>query len=99
VHATLTRVNSGDQPSDIATIVAEEMHPWLRDLEGYRGFVMLSGGGTTIGMALWENREAAERNSVTRAEFIERISSIAGVEIEERLDLEVRFADLPAVSA
>jgi hypothetical protein len=99
VHVTLTRVDSGDQPTDTATIVAEEMHGWLRDLEGYQGFLMLSGGGTTIGMAFWESREAAERNSTTRKEFVERISSVAGVEIQERLELEVRFSDLTGVSA
>jgi hypothetical protein len=99
VHVTLTRVDSGVQPTDTATIVAEEMLGWLRDLEGYKGFLMLSGGGTTIGMTFWDSREAAERNSSVRKEFVERISSVAGVEIQERIELEVRFADLPGFAA
>jgi hypothetical protein len=37
VHVTLTRVTSSDQPIDDATIVAEEMERWLRDVAVYRG--------------------------------------------------------------
>jgi hypothetical protein len=94
VHVTLTRVNSTSQPAENATIVAEEMHGWLRDIEGYEGFLMLSREGETIGLAFWESRDVAERHGALRKEFVERMTSVAGVEIEERIDLDVRFAQL-----
>lgn len=97
MHVTLTRVGTGDQPISVATMVGEEMDRWLRDLDGYEGFLMLSRPGTTFGMTFWESSEAAERYSSLRTEFRERIVGVAGVDIEEVVDLEVSFADLPAL--
>jgi hypothetical protein len=57
---------------------------------------MLSREGTTLGLAFWESREVAERHRVSRLQFRDRMTSIAGVEIEEVLDFEVTFADLSA---
>jgi hypothetical protein len=94
VHVTLTRVNSTDQPPENAGIVAEEMHGWLRDIEGYEGMLMLASDEQTIGITFWRTREDAERNSALRLEFLERMISVAGVEMEERIDLDVRFAQL-----
>jgi hypothetical protein len=94
VHVTLTRVDSSDQPADNATIVAEEMHGWLRDIEGYEGMLMLSNDEETIGITFWRSQEDAERNSTLRLEFLERMISVVGVEMQERIDLELRFAQL-----
>lgn len=94
MHVTLTRVSTGDEPISNATMVGEEMHRWLRDLDGYEGFLMLSQEGTTYGMTFWESTEAAERYDSLRTEFRERIVGIAGVEIQEVVDLEVTFAHL-----
>src|SRR5213078_255615 len=62
VYVNLTRVSTSDQPIENATIVGEEMVRWLRDIEGYRGFLMLSREGTTLGLSFWETREMAERH-------------------------------------
>lgn len=94
MHVTLTRVSTGDQPIETATIVAEEMHRWLRDLEGFKGFLMLSQEGTTLGLSFWESTEAAERHSTPRAQFRERMSSVVDVQIEEVVDYQVTFAHL-----
>ena len=94
VFVTLTRVKTADQPIGNATIVAEEMQRWLREIEGFEGFLMLSREGTTLGLSFWENRAAAERNRPTRMQFIGRISAVAGVEIEEQSDYEITFARL-----
>jgi len=94
LFVSLTRVNSSGQPTENATIVAEEMHGWLRDIDGFEGFLMLTREGTTLGLAFWESREVAERNRTLRMGFIERITSIAGVEIEEILDYDVAFASI-----
>jgi hypothetical protein len=98
LFVSLTRVNSADQPVENATIVAEEMHGWLRDIDGFEGFLMLTRPGTTLGLAFWESRDVAERNRVLRMQFIERMTSVAGVEIEEILDYDVAFANIGSLT-
>ena len=94
MHVTLTRVSTGDQPISTATIVGEEMHQWLRDLEGFEGFLMLSREGTTLGLTFWKSAEIAERYRATRDEFRQRMTSVVGVQIEEVVDYELTFGQL-----
>ena len=94
MHVTLTRVSTGDQPISTATIVGEEMHRWLRDLEGFEGFLMLSREGTTLGLTFWKSAEIAERYRATRDEFRQRMTSVVGVQIEEVVDYELTFGQL-----
>jgi hypothetical protein len=94
MHVSLTRVSTADKPIEDATIVAEEMHGWLREIEGFEGFVMMSRPGTTIGIAFWQSREVAEAHRAVRVEFIERMSAIVGVTIEEMTDFDLAFAEL-----
>lgn len=94
MYVSGARVRTSDQPIATATMVAEEMHSWLREIDGFEGFVMLTREGSTIGLAFWESRDAAERHRVARMQFLERMTSVAGVEIEEVLDYEVTFAEL-----
>jgi heme-degrading monooxygenase HmoA len=94
VYVHLTRVKNEDPAVESAAIVAEEMMRWLRDIEGFEGFLMLSQEGRTLGLSFWESREAAERHRVARAQFRERMLSVADVEIEDSSDFEVTFADL-----
>jgi hypothetical protein len=96
MYVSFTRVNTMDQPIENAAIVAEEMVRWLRETEGFDGFLMLSREGTTIGLTFWESREVAERHRVARMQFLERMTSDVDVEIEETTDFEVTFADLGA---
>ena len=98
MHVTLTRVSTGDQPISTATIVGEEMHRWLRDLEGFEGFLMLSREGTTLGLTFWASAEVAERYRAARDEFRSRMTSVVGVQIEEVVDYEVTFAQLAALA-
>ena len=94
VHVRFTRINTADQPIDRATIVAEEMLGWLRDMEGFRGLVTLSREGTTLGITFWESRELSDRHLPTRMEFLGRMTSMADVQIEESDDYDVTFAYL-----
>jgi hypothetical protein len=91
-------VSTGDQPIGNATIVAEEMTRWLRDVEGFEGFLMLSREGTTLGLTFWRSRELADRARPLRMEFVERITAVAGVRIEAVDDYEIAFANLPELS-
>jgi heme-degrading monooxygenase HmoA len=95
VHVTITRVSTGDQPIENATIVAEEMYRWLRDMDGFQGFLMLSREGTTLSITFWESSEIADRSAAARGEFRNRIISVVGVEVEEVADYQMMFARLP----
>jgi hypothetical protein len=94
VYATLTRAKTSDEPIANAAIVAEEMERWLRDVEGFQGFLMLSREGTSVGVTFWESREAAERQQPLRRQFVDRVLTVAGVEIEEIVDYDVTFSRL-----
>jgi hypothetical protein len=94
VYVSLTSAKTTGQPSENAVIVAEEMVRWLRDIEGFDGFLMLTKEGTAIGLSFWESPEVAARHRVARMQFIERMTSIAGVELEGTVDYEVAFAAL-----
>jgi hypothetical protein len=98
VHVTLTRLDTGDRPLEDVPIVAEEMLGWLRDIDGFEGMLTFSREGVTVGLTFWATREAAVRHRVARLEFLDRVMSVADLEVEERLDLQVTFAHLgPAV--
>jgi hypothetical protein len=98
MYVSSTRVKTGDQPIQNATIVAEEMTGWLREFDGFKGFLMLSREGTTLGFTFWESREVAERHRAARMEFIQRMSSVADVEIQEMVEYEITFAELGPLS-
>ena len=94
MFVSLTRVTTSDQPIAVASMVAEEMERWLRDIEGFEGLLMLSREGTTLGLTFWQARDVAEQHRVARMDFLERMTSVAGVEVEEVVDYEVTFARL-----
>ena len=77
MHVTVTTADIGGEPIENAPLVAEEMERWLRETEGFEGFLLLTGEGKGVGLAFWANREVAERHSHARAEFRERMLSIA----------------------
>ena len=92
MHATIVRVGTGDQDISTATIVGEEMLRWLRDLDGFAGSMMLSRTGTTLSVTLWESAEVAEQHRSVREVFRDRITAVAGVELQEVEEFEVTFA-------
>jgi hypothetical protein len=94
MHVRFTRISTGDQPIERATIVAEEMLSWLRDMEGFEGLMTFSREGTTLGLTFWESREQADRHLSTRMEFLDRMMAVANVTVEESDDYEVMFAYL-----
>jgi hypothetical protein len=94
MYVRLTRVRTADHPIEHATIVGEEMQRWFGEIDGFAGFLMLSDEGTTLGLTFWESREVAEQHRVAGMQFLERIASVAGVEVEETTGYEVTFAQL-----
>src|SRR5687768_13535960 len=94
VYVTMNRVKTSDEPIENASIVADGLQEWLTDVEGFEGLLMLSREGTSVGLTFWESREVAERYRPLRMQFLDRVLSAAGVELEESLDFEVTFARL-----
>jgi len=97
VYVSVTRTKgSPDQPRDLATIAGEEMLPWLSQIEGFEGLLMLTddAGVTTLTLAFWRDRDVARRHEVARAEFRERVTTAVNVTIEDTGGYEVSFAHL-----
>ncbi len=92
MYVTVTTADTTGEPIENAPVVAEEMERWLRETEGFEGFLMLAGEQKAVGLAFWASREVAERHNTARSQFRERMLSIAGVRIEEVVDYEVVFA-------
>jgi heme-degrading monooxygenase HmoA len=72
------------------------MLPWLREIDGFEGLLMLSNEAeaTTLVLTFWKDREVAERHRAARMRFRDRMTAAAQVTIEEVADYEVSFADL-----
>jgi hypothetical protein len=94
MYVSVTRVDTTNVLPNVPTIVAEELQRWLADIEGFRGFLMLSRDGTSVALSFWESREAAERHSVVRAQVRERVTELAGGTIEDVVEYDVTYAQL-----
>src|SRR3954470_11292145 len=94
MFVTMTPATTSDQPIENATIVAEEMVRWLRDIDGFEGMLMVSREGESIGLVFWASKDVAVRNQTMRQQFRERMLSVAGVKLEESVDYEVTYASL-----
>ena len=98
MHASLTTTlgpHDGDM-LEVARMAGDTMLGWLRDVEGFRGIVMLSNEetGTTHVITFWENAEVAERSRVSRLQLRDRITETVSVEVQETRQYVVAFADL-----
>jgi hypothetical protein len=97
VYVAVTRTKGlPGQPLEVATIAGEEMLPWLRQIDGFDGLLMLSNEAEAITLVLtfWKDREVAERHQTARMRFRDRVTAAAHVTVEETADYEVSFADL-----
>jgi hypothetical protein len=97
VYVSITRTKgTPDQPVELATIAGEEMLPWLREIEGFDGLLMLSDEetATTLAVTFWESREVAERHAAARAKFREGVTAAVNVTIEGTTGYEITFAHL-----
>jgi hypothetical protein len=78
----MTSAATGDEPAENAAMVGEEMCGWLQGVDGFEGMLMIHKPGTTIGLTFWRDREVAERALPLRMQFLERIASVADVQID-----------------
>ena len=88
-----------DQPIEYATIAGEEMLPWLSEIEGFEGLLVLTNEaeGATLVLAFWESEAVAERHRVARMQFRDRITAAVNVQVVETGAYEVAFAQLGAL--
>ena len=99
VHGFLDSVNADRHGSSYegSTILGgEEMLPWLREIEGIEGLLMLSDAatGTTLVLSFWESEEIAEKHGEARRQFRESITSAVNVEVVETNGYDLTFAHL-----
>jgi heme-degrading monooxygenase HmoA len=95
VYVTVTRTKGQPgQPLEVATIAGEEMLPWLRQIDGFDGLLMLSNeaDATTLVITFWKDQEVAERHRAARMRFRDGVTAAAHVTVEEVVDYEVSFA-------
>jgi heme-degrading monooxygenase HmoA len=99
MHVSVTRTHDPlDQPMELATIAGEEMLPWLREIDGFEGLLMLSDAstGTTLVVTFWESEEVAEKHAEARRQFRESITSAVNVNVVDTSGYELAFAHLGA---
>jgi hypothetical protein len=94
VFVNVTTVDTFERPMREASIVGEEMQTWLRDVDGFEGLMILSREGTTLGLTFWESEDAADRSRTLRMQFLDRIVSVADVDVQGIDGYEVAFAEL-----
>ena len=63
MYVTVTTADTSGEPIENASIVAEELERWLRETDGFEGFLMLTGENKAVGLAFWASREVAERHT------------------------------------
>jgi hypothetical protein len=83
-HASMVTVSGPPEDFDkIAAMAGESILPWIRQFDGYKGFVVLADreSGTAYFMTFWESREALERSAHSRAQVRDQLAKTAGAEI------------------
>lgn len=97
MHVSLTTTKGEpDEPIEIATIAGEEMLPWLREIDGFEGLLLLSNEaeGTTLVLTFWESQEIADKHRAARMGMRDRVTAAANVEVEGTVGYEISFAHL-----
>ena len=98
MYAAVTRATGAnpDDMAEVAVMVGETLAAWLREVEGFRGLLMLTdeATGTVQAIALWEDEETAERHRVARARLRERVSATVEVDLQETVGWNVPYTFL-----
>ena len=100
VGMTTTRGTNEDMVG-LARISGETMAPWLREIDGFEGLLVLSSQetGVTQVITFWASREVAEKHREARRSLRDRITSTVDVEVQGTEEYDLAFADLPALKS
>jgi hypothetical protein len=69
--------------ADISRLAGENVGPWLREYEGYRGTLVFTDEAlrTARLITLWESREDEERARASRGAMRDQLAATAGMEV------------------
>jgi hypothetical protein len=69
--------------ADISRLAGENVGPWLREYEGYRGTLVFTDEETETSrlITLWETAEDEERARAPRAAMRDQLAATAGMEV------------------
>jgi hypothetical protein len=96
LYASMVTVNGAMEDFDnIATMAGESLLPWIRQFEGYKGFIVLANNETGAAhfMTLWDSLEAVEKSAHSRAQVRDQLAKTAGAEIESAGAYRVLVSD------
>jgi hypothetical protein len=96
LYASMVTVNGSMEDFDnIAVMAGESLLPWIRQFDGYRGFLVLASneGGAAHFMTLWDSMEAVERSAHSRKQVREQLARTAGAEIASAGTYAVLISD------
>jgi hypothetical protein len=96
LYASMATVNGPPEDFDkVAAMAGESLLPWIRQFEGYKGFIVLADRETSTAhfMTLWNSREALERSAHSRKQVREQLAKTAGAEIASAGAYTVILAD------
>jgi heme-degrading monooxygenase HmoA len=95
-YASMVTVTGPPEDFDnVAAMAGESLLPWIRQFEGYKGFIVLADreAGTAHFMTIWDSREALERSAHSRKQVREQLAKTAGAEIASAGAYTVLVAD------
>ena len=84
--------------ADISRLAGENVGPWLREYEGYRGTLVFAdeGAETARLITLWERAEDEERARSSRGAMRDQLAATAGMDVVDFAVFDVIAWDLPA---
>jgi hypothetical protein len=96
MHARVTMFEGS--PEQIETgvrVYREDVIPWLRDAEGFRGWIVLLDreAGRSIGLTFWTNAEAARDREESGATLRDEVAEAVGASMRSLEIYEVVAAE------
>ena len=84
VASMSTLVGPVPEMDDNGTVAGQAVLPWLQELDGFRGMMILTDEAQDKARVLtfWESPDAAERSLTTRHALRDRMAATVGMEIE-----------------
>jgi len=69
--------------ADISRLAGDNVGPWLREYEGYRGTLVFTDEASRTArlITLWESREDEERARASRGAMRDQLATTAGMEV------------------
>jgi hypothetical protein len=69
--------------ADISRLAGDNVGPWLREYEGYRGTLVFTDEASRTArlITLWESREDEERARAPRGAMRDQLAATAGMEV------------------